>query len=587
MDPNQRSELLKSIKNVGYDEALLSENQLSTALDEGPKSVEYTKLVSFLANELREICNLDEHINTIATPEDSSTFIMETSSFLHELSCPYERLVQGPVSDRLNTPEDRHLLVRYLTSELMAARILRENQPGKRLDLKLKESEQASDLRKILQILGYPQPPKNITMQLLLKKLVPSIQNLIAKAPKDLIGSPIFSGTLSEEQWETLETVNRDLHDEYFIRREMLLKRLDCTIQSFQWSGKTKGKDGKFERDYGEKRKPLTPEPEIGIADLLAARDDVAIIEKTSNAAVRKHTKSSINRVIIGAVPDRGGRTSEQAPPPPEMPPWQQRNAGPMGGGGRGGAGNFSRGGGGSNFSQGGGFNSSNSRGGGAGNFSQGNYAGNRSSFDSAGSYGYSQGDNSRGGGVSSYSRGSYSNNRGSFDSAGSYGDTSRGSNYSGGFSRDNNGGLGGKSIDSYSRDSNSGYSRGGGYSQSGNSGYGRDSNSGYSRDSGYSQDNSGYSRDSNSGYSRDSGGYSQGGYSKGFDSAGSYGGQSYQEPKRAKTFDQFQQSKSTYADQYVQESQHNMQYQSRDRDNRGRGRGGRSNYNRGGGSYR
>lgn len=597
MDPNQRAELLKSIKNIGYDEAL-SENQLSNALDEGTKSVEYTKLVSFLANELREICNLDEHINAISTSEDSSTFIMETSSFLHELGCPYERFLQGPVSDRLNTAEDRHLLVKYLVSELVAARILRENRPEKRLDLKLKESEQASDLRKILQILGYPQPPKNITMELLLKKLVPSIQSLIAKAPKDLIGNPIFSGTLSEAQWETLETVNRDLHDEYFIRREMLLKRLDCTIQSFQWSGKTKGKEGKFERDYGEKRKLLASEPEIGIADLLAARDDVAIIEKTSSAAVRKHTKSSINRVMIGAVPDRGGRTSEQAPPPPEMPPWQQRNAGPMGGGGGGGRGggrggfsNFSRGGGGGvnssnsrgggagNFSRGGGVgvNSSNSRGGGAGNFSQGNYPSTRSSFDSAGSYGYSQGDNSRGGGVSSYS-----NNRGSFDSAGSYGDTSRGysqsgSNFSGGFSRDNNGGLGGTSNESYTRDSNSGYSRGGGYSQGGNSGYSRDSNSGYSRDGGYSQDNSGYSRDN--------AGYSQGGYSKGYDSAGSYGGQSYQEPKRAKTFDQFQQSKSTYADQYVQESQHNMQYQSRDRDNRGRGRGGRSNYNRGGGS--
>ncbi|KAK5640202.1 hypothetical protein RI129_011013 [Pyrocoelia pectoralis] len=553
MDSNLQSELLKSIKHIGYEESFPSENQLSSALAEGPKNIEYTKLIGFLSNELRELCGLDECVNAITSPDDSSTFIMEISSFLKELGCPYERLVQGHVSDRLSTIDDRYLLIKYLISELLAARILRENQPGKRLDLKLKESEQASDLRKILQILGYPQPPKNITMQILLKKLIPSIQALLSKAPKDLIGNPIFNGTLSEEQWETLEKINEDLHDEYLIRREMLLKRLDCTIQSFQWSDKTKGKDSAFQQKYTEKRKELRTDPDVGIADLLAARDDVAIIEKTSNASVRKNTKSSINRVIIGAVPDRGGRTSEQAPPPPEMPPWQQRNAGPSGGGGpRGGfnntGSNFSRGGGGNSFSQGGGYSN---------NYSDSNY---------------SKGSGGRGGGG-----GNYSNSRGAFDSAGSYGDSSRGysqsdysrgggnDNYSkgrGGYSRDSSG-YGGRESDNYSRD---------------NQGYSRDSNVGYSRDnSGYSRSNSGYSQDSNRGYSQG-----------GFDSAGSYGGynQEYQEPKRAKTYDQFQQNRSTYADQYVQESEHNMQYQSRDRDNRNRGRGGRSNYNRGGGSY-
>lgn len=47
-------------------------------------------------------------------------------------------------------------------------------------------------------------------------------------------------------------------------------------------------------------------------------------MEKTSNATVRKNTRSEINKVIIGAVPDRGGRPYEQEPPPPEMPPWQK-----------------------------------------------------------------------------------------------------------------------------------------------------------------------------------------------------------------------------------------------------------------------
>lgn len=68
----------------------------------------------------------------------------------------------------------------------------------------------------------------------------------------------------------------------------------------------------------------MSREPDVMLAHLLAARDDLAIIEKTSNASVRKNTKSAINSVIIGAVPDRGGRSWEQEPPPPEMPPWQK-----------------------------------------------------------------------------------------------------------------------------------------------------------------------------------------------------------------------------------------------------------------------
>lgn len=68
----------------------------------------------------------------------------------------------------------------------------------------------------------------------------------------------------------------------------------------------------------------MNKEPKVTMADLLAARDDLAVIEKTSSVNVRKNTRSKINSVIIGAVPDRGGRPYEQEPPPPEMPPWQK-----------------------------------------------------------------------------------------------------------------------------------------------------------------------------------------------------------------------------------------------------------------------
>ena len=71
-------------------------------------------------------------------------------------------------------------------------------------------------------------------MQQLFAKLVPTIEGHIKKGGDALLGNPIFNLTLTEKQWHTLEQVQNDLHKEYTIRREMLLKRLDCTIQSFQ-----------------------------------------------------------------------------------------------------------------------------------------------------------------------------------------------------------------------------------------------------------------------------------------------------------------------------------------------------------------
>jgi hypothetical protein len=58
---------------------------LEKALDGGPKSLEYTGLVEWLSKELKTFCKLDEHVNAISSSEDSSSFLLELSSFLKEL----------------------------------------------------------------------------------------------------------------------------------------------------------------------------------------------------------------------------------------------------------------------------------------------------------------------------------------------------------------------------------------------------------------------------------------------------------------------------------------------------------------------
>lgn len=72
-----------------YTGPLLDVSQLRNAVNEGPKSPLYTEVVSFLAKELKVLCNLDEEVNAITNPEDSITFLMELSSFLKELGSSF------------------------------------------------------------------------------------------------------------------------------------------------------------------------------------------------------------------------------------------------------------------------------------------------------------------------------------------------------------------------------------------------------------------------------------------------------------------------------------------------------------------
>lgn len=339
------TDLLQNLQDVGYSGALSDPDKLSKALEEGPKSVEFTELVAWLAEQLSAFGELEESINAIATPDDSSHFLLELSCFLKELGCVNKRLIGGTVNQRIATKYDRLVLLDYLVTELMTSKILATQQSdvGQQMEVTIHESETAKYLKNMLLALKFQKPPDNISPKILFGKLEAKLKDLVAQIPPELLDTPLFVGELSGAQWEQLDKLQDDFQKEYQTRREMLLKRLDVTVQSFLWSEKIRSKEDQLNASYQQRRNLMSSQPGVKIADLLAARRDLAIVEKTSNATVRKNTRSQVNQVIIGAVPDRGGRPCDQAPPPPEMPSWQKdRVAGPAParggrGGGRGG----------------------------------------------------------------------------------------------------------------------------------------------------------------------------------------------------------------------------------------------------------
>lgn len=80
---------------------MLEEVAFAKALEGGAKSLEFTKLIHILAGEVKTLCRLEETVNVLNDPEESNTFLLELSSFLKELGCPYKKLVTGRQSNSL------------------------------------------------------------------------------------------------------------------------------------------------------------------------------------------------------------------------------------------------------------------------------------------------------------------------------------------------------------------------------------------------------------------------------------------------------------------------------------------------------
>merc|ERR1712226_1756405 len=96
----------------------------------------------------------------------------------------------------------------------------------------------------------------------------------------------------------------------------VLLKRLDVTIQSFNWSQRAKQNQDKIIAAYQKNRAQLDRLMETGayaiqFEDLMIARENLLWDSKTSRGEKRASTK--LNKVLMHSnVPDRGGRANEQ-----------------------------------------------------------------------------------------------------------------------------------------------------------------------------------------------------------------------------------------------------------------------------------
>ncbi|XP_036380965.1 protein FAM98A [Megalops cyprinoides] len=301
-------------------------------------------LLSWLVSELRTVCPAVQE-GERKDPAVSAVLVGELRALLKELRCPCAALTTETLTAAL-----LNRLTEFLVSELQAARILlyRELHPEDRAKGGDTEKEQRESGDRGVDLVeenqerggyggvgdreGERDKTKEITQLLQALDLDPSsqltdiyteVESRLALLPGGAMPEPLLERALNAEQWRCLQQINQALAQDYECRRNMMIKRFQVTLQSFTWG--EKGQERSAVLASMPPLSPLTLSSHVSLSLLLAARQDQSRI-----LPVRAGPSTAIHKVMMGGVPDRGGRPGEIEPP---MPMWERRREG----GGRGG----------------------------------------------------------------------------------------------------------------------------------------------------------------------------------------------------------------------------------------------------------
>ncbi|XP_010847496.1 PREDICTED: protein FAM98C isoform X2 [Bison bison bison] len=304
------------------------------AASPGTSCPDFRALCARLAAELATLGALErereegtEALSAGDGPGAEEEFLRQLAGLLRELHCPDRELCGGDCAASLREPDARLRLLRFLCSEVQAARLLRLRS---RLDPNPEpscgeEAEEGSgmvqELILTLQALGLPRPTRGTPACQLLQDLHAKISALLPSLPPESL-QPLLNHPLDAPRWEALASLSQSLRDQYGWRRSLLLKRLDLTTSAFHWSDRAEAQGEAMKAVLIPIREALTSESDISIAHVLAARADLSRLVPATSKTARQGTCCAINKVLMGSVPDRGGRPNELEAP---MPSWQSR----------------------------------------------------------------------------------------------------------------------------------------------------------------------------------------------------------------------------------------------------------------------
>jgi hypothetical protein len=167
----------------------------------------------------------------------------------------------------------------------------------------------------------------------------------LRELPENHTRKVLDASSWTNEQRELIERVEKALHDEYKARREMVAKRAQVTTTSFCYSSRLNALKDVREEFARRVVSELHIAPQVTMDDVCDARYADLAMAGIKVTAGNDGLQSAVKKVLMGSVPDRGGRTDGNDRS--AMPAFTERTETPSGGrGGRGGGGGDGRGGG-------------------------------------------------------------------------------------------------------------------------------------------------------------------------------------------------------------------------------------------------
>jgi hypothetical protein len=150
------------------------------------------------------------------------------------------------------------------------------------------------------------------------------------------LGEPIIDPAdvtaMSGDALRECSNVCKALAAEHELRKGLLMRRLDVTIQSFGYSEKATA-DGFRGVQRGVVRAIEAGEQDIDVYDALVARDWLLDMERVSGDGAHGAVENEVKRMLMGSVPDRGGRVGAAAAAAANMPAFQPRSTAGRGSG--------------------------------------------------------------------------------------------------------------------------------------------------------------------------------------------------------------------------------------------------------------
>ena len=223
------------------------------------------------------------------------------------------------------------LLVSFFTTLLQTERVLKlRTQNNSNITASPKVSTFHYNIKRMLNALQESttkKPTTNTSIINPMKLVRQEITNIKTNPLNNASNQSLIDRSLfNTKEKEICQEIMNDLNIEYRMRRRMMLQRLDVTLQSFMWSKKATG----IENEIIAVLKPLVSQLhalkfDINEEMLFQATSSLTDIQCSSVSATR--SQAAIKDVLIGTVPDRGGRVDEFKPKD-LMPSWKLRGSG-------------------------------------------------------------------------------------------------------------------------------------------------------------------------------------------------------------------------------------------------------------------